>query len=262
MKNLKAAIIIPFRDSFNNGERYEELNALKDRIKDICTKYSQPYQIYVIHQKDNYLFNKSSLMNVGASISFNDCDYLIFNDVDHLPIDTGNVYGYKENSCCLVRKHDEIEYNDDSNYWGGVIQIKKEDYNLINGFSNYFWGWGWEDSAVRERLSFNNIKINRSDCFFEKMPHETRHRYMGNPNFINNAFIYHFVNLKLNDGNSNLKFNILNIDSLRNDIKIYDVQIQDPQYNINKILTREDLLHMVNEYNELQYDKIIKTYIK
>ena len=36
-----------------------------------------------------------------------------------------------------------------------------EDYERINGYPNFFFGWGGEDDAVYDRLGINRMKVYR-----------------------------------------------------------------------------------------------------
>ena len=46
------------------------------------------------------------------------------------------------------------KFNYSSNYgtiYGGVTAMKTETYQLVNGHSNRFWGWGGEDNDMEKR---------------------------------------------------------------------------------------------------------------
>ena len=260
----KAAIIIPFRDSFKNNERYEELEILTKKIEELCSKHNQPYKIFIIHQKDEQLFNKAYLLNIGAAVAIQDFDYFIFHDVDQFPISEDNIYGPRDISGCLVHQQDSQIFDmESSTYFGGVIYIKKEDYLSINGFCNYFWGWGWEDSAIRERLHVAKIPYKRMEGNFQQHYHETKHRFSGNINFINNAIIYYVVNDVTSDGYNNLKYEILNIENKSDNLDWYDVKIESPQYDITKILTKDEIIRLSgHSYNEDRIKEIINIYSK
>lgn len=45
--------------------------------------------------------------------------------------------------------------------FGGVCAIPTEQFQLINGFSNTFWGWGAEDDDIAYRLKIHDLKISR-----------------------------------------------------------------------------------------------------
>ena len=55
-------------------------------------------------QRNNLLFNKAMLMNIGyiEALEFNDFDCVVFHDVDHLAVNVRNYYG-----CENMPKHFE-----------------------------------------------------------------------------------------------------------------------------------------------------------
>lgn len=258
-------IVIPFRDLSKNKERFNNLNNLLSHLEKYFKKHSKEFIICIINQNDNKLFNKSTLLNIGIDIinKEENFDYYILHDVDQIVKNNNFIYNNDTRiSECLVYKQGDKNYRD-SKYFGGVIKIIKDDYFKINGFSNYFWGWGWEDGAIRERLSMNNINYRRSDGIFIESFHETAHRYMGNINFINNAIVYSYIN-KIFDGYNNLKYTIDDKKNYKSsNIFFYNVSIQDYQYDVNSIITENKLKLLTNENVDfnLYYD-ILKTYHK
>lgn len=42
--------------------------------------------------------------------------------------------------------------------FGGVTMFTEEQFRRVNGFSNYYWGWGGEDDDMYNRL------INKGEC--------------------------------------------------------------------------------------------------
>lgn len=45
--------------------------------------------------------------------------------------------------------------------FGGVCAISREHFELLNGFSNMFFGWGGEDDDMYNRISHHNLKVVR-----------------------------------------------------------------------------------------------------
>lgn len=45
--------------------------------------------------------------------------------------------------------------------FGGVSAISREHFQLLNGFSNSFWGWGGEDDDMSNRIRYHNLYISR-----------------------------------------------------------------------------------------------------
>lgn len=257
---MKAGIVVPFRDSFHNGERWVEFEVLKHRIWEICDHNKQDYQIFLIIQDDEQPFNKAYLMNVGADLA-KDCDYFIFHDVDNIPVGLDNVYKERDRTGPIIGELDGQKLTDIDTQFDGVIYFRKEDYFKINGFSNHYWSWGWEVTPTPLRCAKMNIPVKRHDGGFILMPHETRHRYRGNPNWINNVLICRQVDVKLMDGYTDIKYEISKQYTEGNVNMIY-VKIPPPQYEIGKIFTIEEIRNWVGECNEEEYNWILETYSK
>jgi len=107
---MKAGIIIPFRDSFKNYERYEELFKLLPILSKVFRGNTDSYEVLVIKQQEEYLFNRAMLLNIGIRLA-RESDYFILQDVDHYPVNTENLYRLREYSGCLIRKENESVYN-------------------------------------------------------------------------------------------------------------------------------------------------------
>lgn len=44
---------------------------------------------------------------------------------------------------------------------GGILLLKNSDFQLVNGMSNKYWGWGLEDDEFYVRLKDAGIKVHR-----------------------------------------------------------------------------------------------------
>ena len=117
------------------------------------------FKIYVVEQADDKPFNRGKLLNVGARIAIKEgFDYFAFHDVDMLPL-KGVDYSYSETPVHLVSKiNKDIPFMD---YFGGVTLFNVHDYKLINGYSNEYWGWGFEDDDLLYRCIQRNIPLDK-----------------------------------------------------------------------------------------------------
>lgn len=258
---MKAGIIIAFRDTAN-GERSRELAELRDKIMEICGEYNQDYHIYVIVQDDNQLFNKGSLMNIGVNLVQNECDYFIFHDVDNIPVGGGNVYRPREYTGNICGKINGIQYGDGDDHFGDVIFIKKEDFYAINGVSNYFWGWGFEITATPIKLTRKGIPFRRGDGEFKTLVHDTKHRWHGNPNIVNNVIVYWMIDLIMDpsfDGVSTVDYQISKTEDFGDMSMIY-VKLPPPQYDTTRTLTKEDILRITGQFDEKTYQCLVEQY--
>jgi hypothetical protein len=51
----------------------------------------------------------------------------------------------------------------DPKFYGGVISMKREHFESINGLNPLYKGWGNEDEDLRERFVWANIPVKRND---------------------------------------------------------------------------------------------------
>jgi hypothetical protein len=146
----KLAIIVPYRN------RESHLNIFVPYIEEYLDDKFE-YKIFVIEQKDNKPFNRGKLLNAGFKESGSDFDYYCFHDVDMLPIDAD--YSYCEQPTHLANTVDGEQsfYN----YFGGVTILSKLDFKIINGYSNEYWGWGFEDDDLLQRCINCNLSLDK-----------------------------------------------------------------------------------------------------
>uniref|UniRef100_A0A1B6JX31 Beta-1,4-N-acetylgalactosaminyltransferase n=2 Tax=Homalodisca liturata TaxID=320908 RepID=A0A1B6JX31_9HEMI len=152
----KLGIVVPFR------ERFEELLEFAPHIHDFLNKQSINHKIYIINQVDQYRFNRASLINVGFNIAVSEgCDYIAMHDVDLLPLNSGLSYSYPSVGLFHVASpelHPRYHY---PTFVGGILLVKREDFEAVNGMSNKYWGWGLEDDEFYVRLKEAGINVSR-----------------------------------------------------------------------------------------------------
>jgi len=152
----KFVFIVPYRDREQQQLFFarQMLHVLEDETD---------AKIYYIHQCDARNFNRGAMKNIGFLMI--KAEYpnnyrnitLVFNDVDTMPYTkgflnyettVGNVkhfYGY-------------------THTLGGIVSIKGSDFERIGGFPNY-WGWGFEDNVLQQRVQSHGINIDRTTFY-------------------------------------------------------------------------------------------------
>jgi hypothetical protein len=141
----KLGVIVPYRN------RYEHLIQFEESITEYLKSKNIHFKIIIVEQDDAKLFNRGMLCNIGflESQKYN-CDYVVIHDVDMLPIDID--YSYSTTPVHLATNDIPFE-----SYFGGITIFPSDIFEKINGFSNLYWGWGFEDDDLRYRCVKNNI---------------------------------------------------------------------------------------------------------
>jgi hypothetical protein len=152
----KLGVIVPYRN------RYEHLQEFKKNIVSYLESKNIDFEIIIVEQDDAKLFNRGMLLNIGFKYAKDmGCDYVVFHDVDMLPIDVD--YSYSDIPLHLST-HFEYEEGEKERivfdeYFGGVTLFPVNLFEEIDGYSNKYWGWGYEDDDLRLRCSEKNISL-------------------------------------------------------------------------------------------------------
>lgn len=150
--------IVPYRN------REEHKNFFLRYIKYILEDYNEnDYEILFSHQTDNKPFNRGAVKNIGFKFIKNKYpdDYkdinFVFHDIDVMPCRKG-LLDY-ETQKGKIKHYYGFHYA-----LGGIISIKGCDFEMLNGYPNY-WSWSLEDNCLQKRAGKAKIIIDRSVFF-------------------------------------------------------------------------------------------------
>jgi len=158
------AIIVPYRNQPQQN-RAEHLTTLLRRLPEILESVSSVrFKIYVIEQsQDGRKFNRGKLLNIGFQLAQREPyppSHIIFHDVDLIPNEeTARLYfeiPRDQEPVCIAKAWGR--YSSNPRYFGGIVSISCDDFRVLNGFPNNFWGWGGEDDELRLRMDYCNFR--------------------------------------------------------------------------------------------------------
>ena len=193
MKKSKLAIIVPYRN------RKKQLDRFIKHIDKFFSDKDTDYHIFVVEQSDNKSFNQGKLLNIGFASTIRkeypsnrqnfdselrtrtsyslaksfrrkwrdhkcsdwDFTHYAFHDVDLLP-EKDVDYSYPEHyPIHLAGYTSEYDYQlQFADYFGGVTLFTRDQYELVNGRSNNYWGWGFEDDDLLFRCKEAGLPID------------------------------------------------------------------------------------------------------
>jgi len=155
----KVIFIVPYRA--REQQKIFFLRHMTYIMEDFPRTY---YDIYFVHQLDTREFNRGAMKNSGFLAmrdlypdSYKNITF-VFNDVDCCPFNK-NFLDYETTTGVI--KH----FYGFTHTLGGIVSITGEDFEKVNGFPNFF-GYGYEDNMLQQRVLAANMKIDRS-MFFE-----------------------------------------------------------------------------------------------
>ena len=166
------SIIIPYRD------REEHLQILLPRLQEFFEKES--YEIIISEQNDSDNFRIACVENIGFQHAKG--DVIVLQQVDYYPTDDVT---YKVNDKPVLPARRGIFLDRDNKsprdfldipggyrkwadeidpaFYGGVICMKREHFEAINGLNPLYKGWGNEDEDLRERFVWAGIPVVRNE---------------------------------------------------------------------------------------------------
>ena len=176
MKRL--GIVVPYRDREDHLSSFiPHIHAYFARDKgdkDI------PVRALVVEQPAGLPFNRGLMRNIGFQILKDEIDYVCFHDVDYLPMWAD--YSYPDAPAMIIWHGLERELflrfrQKPDDYFAAVMLVRSEHFELANGFSNDYWGWGHEDLDFKFRLEAAGFKPEYRKGTFASLEHASE-RYV------------------------------------------------------------------------------------
>lgn len=154
-----------------------------NNLKETFSEYK--IHIVVATYDGDDLFKKGQVYNAIVNETKEKWIVLCDNDIVHLnKIDMlthyrnhGPFIGFNRITQCNV-DNPEIEFGSTRRYYsaGAFLFMSRKDYRKINGFSNLYLGWGYEDMDILRRLKFKFGNIFRLDNTLYHITHPKRRK--------------------------------------------------------------------------------------
>lgn len=152
----KLGVIVPYRN------REKQLPVFIDSISKYIREQEIQFEIIIVEQADDLDFNRAKLLNIGfLKAEKLGCDYVVFHDIDMIPLQAD--YSYSNSPQHLVTDFDlpdGISRTIFDEYFGGVTLFNNKTFKRINGYSNNYYGWGFEDDDLFLRCQENYVKLS------------------------------------------------------------------------------------------------------
>ena len=224
----KLGIIVPYRN------RYRQLVHFKKYIARYLDSTDIDYVVVIVEQDDGTAFNRGKLLNIGAIRAKElGCDYVVFHDVDMIPVDAD--YSYEDKPVHLATNfyagQDKLGIHFEQ-YFGGVTLFPIHTFEKINGYSNEYWGWGFEDDDLFHRVLESNIPV----------------RKVKRPNYVSST-----ANLCFNGTDSFVKLN--NVIDYKSDFSVFiALNVGDVELNHEKDVDRYTIFSVPGYDFSIHYD--------
>jgi len=145
---------------------------IENFVNHFDTTVKADYKLCFIKQKSNRPLNKGKLFNIGYMLHKDKFDYFCFHDSDLIPISDECDYSYEKKPISLVGMRNKIQFGDQEKvqnfddytlpydeYFGGATLFTKEHFQEVNGYSNEYWGLGYEDYDLLLRCVVKELSI-------------------------------------------------------------------------------------------------------
>ena len=164
MKRL--AVILPYNEQHMENFT-EHFRVMVPESEDLY------YKLIFFKQKSNRPLNKGKLFNIGYMLHKDKFDYFCFHDSDLIPVSDDCDYSYEGGKpISLVAMRGKIEFGEQENiedfddytlpydeYFGGATLFSKEHFQEVNGYSNEYWGVGYDDYDLLLRCVVKGLSI-------------------------------------------------------------------------------------------------------
>ncbi|XP_047002561.1 beta-1,4-galactosyltransferase 4-like [Schistocerca americana] len=163
VSKFSVAVVVPYRN------RSSQLQIFLKYMHPFLQNQLLSYQIFVVEQALDGAFNRAKLLNVGfvEAMKIRPFHCFIFHDVDLIPQKDNNIYACtsqpRHMSSCVNTFRYHLPYEE---LFGGAVAILQNQFEVVNGFSNNFYGWEcWRAPygvGGRERATRNTCDPGRA----------------------------------------------------------------------------------------------------
>lgn len=158
----KLGLVIPYRD------RKKHLGQFMSKVFPYLEKQEIGFEMILSEQVDKKPFNRGALLNMGfLEAEKSGCDYVVFHDVDMIPIDVDYSYSEKaiQLACRFFGKSNYVPFD----YSGGVTLFPVDVFRKVGGYSNNYEGWGFEDNDMLYRCKQNRVELAKTIFKYPEM---------------------------------------------------------------------------------------------
>nr|WP_281414986.1 galactosyltransferase-related protein [Azospirillum picis] len=170
-------IVVPYRD------RAEHLRQFVPWLTAYFARLAVPldYRVTVVEQDAGLPFNRGALKNAGFVLGAEGSDYTCLHDVDYLPLDadyswaaepTPILWHGAENRPVAPGRSDRTVTSNLESTMGGVLLVPNGVFRQIDGYSNQYWGWGYEDFDFSLRIRARRLPTGRRKGTFRPLDHD------------------------------------------------------------------------------------------
>jgi hypothetical protein len=172
-------------------------------------------------QADNLPFNRGALVNHAYAACAGMIDYVCFHDVDYMPMWAdysepnlpSRIVWYGMDKRPVGHGTDRIV---SAQRYGlaAVAVMRKWHFEACNGYSNTYWGWGYEDTDLAKRLESVGLPIGYRDGTFIALDHDSNGYDANGETEASKANAERFKNriyLDMADGVNNLNATVVSI---------------------------------------------------
>jgi hypothetical protein len=168
-------IVVPYR----NRER--QLSRFLPHIRAYFAERAIPWHLVIAEQAQGLPFNRGAIKNAGYRLG-PASDYTCFHDVDYLPLDAdyswsdvpaGLVWAGAESIPIKAQGPTHYIKPNMPNFFGGAVLMPNALFERVDGYSNAYWGWGYEDTDLINRFQAADISCARRRGSFRPLHHDS-----------------------------------------------------------------------------------------
>jgi N-terminal region of glycosyl transferase group 7/N-terminal domain of galactosyltransferase len=163
----RLGIIVPYRDRTDHLDEFLSETARFFATDPVNAGISPRFLI--VEQAPGLPFNRGALLNVGFRLLAPEVEYICLHDVDRVPIEAD--YRWPERPMMIIRHGLPLPPHLIEVLLSSVVVMQNRHFAAANGFFNTYWGWGYEDVDLRERLLRRGLIHAHRDGTFRSLPH-------------------------------------------------------------------------------------------